>query len=117
MHTENPLKVHEWLAITTIIGILTLLTIISLVSKKNVSMPPNMPVDEIEVFVEGAVANPGIYRVKQGTIVDSVISQAQPTDQADTRRIKKESKLRKGQVIKVPYKSKRRTKKSSQNNA
>lgn len=57
----------------------------------------------IVVHVTGAVANPGVYRVPQGSRVEDVIEKAGGVvDQADLERINLASSLQDGQQVHVP---------------
>ena len=111
MQSQEPseqmrLRVHEWLAIATFIGVLTVIASFASCPSTHLSMdtPHYLGSTEIEVFVEGAVEYPGIYRVTPGTVLKDVLSLAQPTISADLRRLKPDSKLRNGRIIKVPLK-------------
>jgi hypothetical protein len=110
--SEAKLHLHEWLAVATLIGFMGMLTFITLTTGSlNISTTdaPHYVVDqEISVFFEGAVENPGRYQVKKGTLIKDLLSQVKPKPQADLRRIKGESKVRNGQVIKVPEQKKKK---------
>lgn len=105
--SKPALMVHEWLAITTIIGFLGMLTIISVIR----STPPLVPQKElahpltnpfIKVSIEGAVEHPGSYNLKKGARVKDALEQAKPLSNANLGQMNLESKLRKGQKINVP---------------
>lgn len=100
------LKVHEWLAVVFIVGLLVTLTAISLLSRG-----PSMPeVEEahvmveptIEVRIEGAVEFPGVLHLKKGTTLGDAIILAKPLPEADLSKIKLEKKMRKPTVLRVP---------------
>ena len=64
-------------------------------------------IKQITIDIEGAVAKPGIYNLKDGSIVEDVISLAGGlNDQADKSRVASEinraEKLRDGQKILIP---------------
>jgi DNA uptake protein ComE-like DNA-binding protein len=105
--TRPALMVHEWLAITTIIGFLGMLTTISIVR----TTPPLTPDKEhahlivnpfIKISIEGAVEHPGSYNFKKGARVKDALAEAKPLPEADLKRINLEAKLRKGQIIHLP---------------
>lgn len=104
---EQRLLIHEWMAIAALIGLLVLLTTFAFLSVDHPSVrvdPPHYAVDpEIDVFVEGAVEHPGKHRIKRGSLVKDVLAVARPLQDADLNRIKPESKVHKGRVIRVPY--------------
>lgn len=104
---EQPsLPAHEWLAIVFIISLMAVLCLVA-ISYRESSLPevtsePHYVIDqEIEVFIEGAVENPGTYKVKRGALLQEVLILAKPTTNADLRRIKLQSKVRQGQSVKI----------------
>ena len=107
---EKPtLHVHEWLAIAVIIGLMGMLTAVSLISSRPSASvetgPPHVLVDPyIEVIIEGAVEKPGKYKVKKGTAVREIINDAILLPASDTRRINMNARARKGQVLHIPKK-------------
>lgn len=108
--SEKPtLHVHEWLAVAVILGLMGMLTAISLISSGPSAAvetgPPHALVDPyIEVIIEGAVEKPGKYKVKKGTPVREIINDAKLLPAADTRRINMNARARKGQVLHIPKK-------------
>lgn len=104
------LGVHEWVAIISILGFLLLLTLIVLDGRHdNRSVPVNKTVaslhfkpQEVEIYIDGAVKNPGSYKVKLGTSTRDAIELAEPLEDADLSKIKPTSRVRNGQNIKVP---------------
>lgn len=104
------LKTHEWLAIIAFVGWLITLVIITNASNQlssHLGTPHQVTSGEIEVFIEGAVARPGTYRLKKGALLKEVLTLAKPTPDADLRRLKPESKLRDGRIIKVSSQKKK----------
>ncbi|MBA3602266.1 MAG: SLBB domain-containing protein [Parachlamydiaceae bacterium] len=99
------LFVHEWLAIAIILGFLLLLTLIAAIGQSqdheaHKTVPGNyLKPQEIEFHIEGAVAKPGIYRVKVGTKLKEAIILAEPLLEADLRKIKPASRVRNGQKV------------------
>ena len=108
---ERPqLFLHEYLAVLVIIGFFAMLTLITIFRQE--SLPGDLQAEGhflkpqiIEVFVQGAVELPGPYKVKTDSKVNQVIALAKPLNEADLMRFKPTSKVRPGQVIKVPFKS------------
>jgi hypothetical protein len=108
LNSEKPtLGVFEWLALTTIIGLLGMLTAVSFIRTEKPSLvdleSPFMLVNpEVAVNVEGAVESPGSYRLKKGSLVKEAIALAKLMPDADMRKIKLEAKIRPGKKIHVP---------------
>lgn len=106
-NTSKPtLKVHEWLAVVTIIVFLSVLTFISVTSRNtsydsSQGVPHHLTPPIIEVCVQGAVENPGNYQVPPGTFVVDVLEKAKPFKTADLRNFKPTCKLRNGQIVNV----------------
>lgn len=106
--TEKPaLRVHEWLAVMLIIGLLGFLTAISWLNQKYPSAvetgtPHFIAAQEIEINLQGAVEHPGRRLVKKGTTVREALDQAGLNPDADLRRLKLDAKVRRNQNIKVP---------------
>jgi len=106
---QPKLAIHEWLAVMTIISFLLTLTGISIFFSQDTESiksgsPHYLKPQEFEVLIEGAVQNPGPIKVKAGTTRMEAIEMAKPLPEADLRKIKASSKLRNGQIIKVPAK-------------
>jgi hypothetical protein len=105
---ESQLNVHEWIAISIILGFLLLLTLIAAIGQspdyKTLKTGPGsyLKPQEIEIHIAGAVANPGTYRVKAGTKLQEAIILADPLLEADLRKIKPARRLRNGQKIVLP---------------
>lgn len=100
------LAVREWFAVALIGGLLLLLTFFSVSGWQNVSLGKKVDLksSSLDVFVEGAVAFPGLYRVEPGTSSLDLIAQAAPLPSADLRRFKVTSKVRNRQRIVVAVK-------------
>jgi hypothetical protein len=115
--TENHLYLHEWLAVLSLLLILLLLTVLAM------RQPPIPDLDvasenahymcspKIEIAIEGAVEYPGTYVIKRNATLQEALDLAKPFPEANLSKFKKQSKLRDGRVIKVPYKKgKKKTK-------
>lgn len=102
------LKIHEWLAIFVLIVILGGLSIMAYVTKGSIgyndrAMPALLSHPaKIEVFINGAVINSGIYYLPSGIQVKEVLMLAQPAPNADLRRLNLNSLLKKGRAITIP---------------
>src|SRR5262245_38195463 len=101
------LYIHEWMAVMGIIGLLGFLTGISwwnqhFPAQIETGTPHFIAEQEIEITVEGAVEHPGSHKVKKGTTVRDALAQAILLPEADVRRLKLDSKVRRHQIIKVP---------------
>ncbi|MBA3957533.1 MAG: SLBB domain-containing protein [Parachlamydiaceae bacterium] len=106
---EQPrLPTHEWITVLVILFLLATLTGVVLASSNSIGTrelgTPHYIVDrEIEVFIEGAVEKPGAYKIERGACVSDLLALASIAPDADTRKLKLDKKLRKGQVIKIPH--------------
>lgn len=101
------LPLHEWLAVAAIMGFMITLTAIT--AFKDNSAPyatladPHYITDpNIEICMEGEVEHKGALRVNRGATIREVIDIAKPTPHADLSKLKMASKVRKGQIVKVP---------------
>jgi hypothetical protein len=106
-HDKPTLKIHEWLAVMLIIGLLAFLTAISWVNQKYPSTietgaPHFIASQELDITVQGAVEHPGRHIVKKGTTVREALALVGVLPEADLRRLKLDAKVRRNQVIKVP---------------
>lgn len=103
------LYVHEWLAVVAIVGFLLLLTLIVIFrgsgshildEKKDARLHYLKP-QTVNVYIDGAVAKPGSYAVKAGTLIKDVVAMAEPLPEADLRKIRPAVKARNGQSCTV----------------
>lgn len=106
---RKTLPIHEWAAILLIVTLLAILTVLALgkdqaTLPKHLNAPHFITTNEIEVWIEGAVENPGYYKVKRGTCIKGVLELATCKQEADLRKVKLQKKLRNGQIIKIPQK-------------
>lgn len=105
---EKKLPFHEWLAIFTIVLLLSILTLITLSSSRSTQdcgRPHYVINPEIPVRIEGAVEKPGKYFVKKGCTVKEILENVPLQSDADLSRVKMDRQIkRKGQVIKIPTK-------------
>lgn len=110
MSNSKKMPLHEWLAVLVIILAMILLTVVALFNQndslpEHTGQPHFIAPQEIEITVEGAVENPGIHQLKKGARVKDALLAAKTLPEADISKLKLESKLRDGRVIKVPYKA------------
>ena len=116
MTTSPPKKpkldAHEWLAVLTMAFVLVAIVGMSSFSfdskfkEEEIGEPIYAISQEIEVFVEGSVENPGKYTVSRGSLVKDALEMAIALPDADLTRLNLGSKLRRGRVVKVPSKEK-----------
>ncbi|MBA3721711.1 MAG: SLBB domain-containing protein [Parachlamydiaceae bacterium] len=96
------LPFHEWLIVSLIILTMLSLTVITYVSDHN-QLPPvkqaHSIVQDLKISIEGAVLNPGNYTLKKGSSIGDLLQLAEPTSDADLRKVKKISKLKNGQKL------------------
>jgi len=107
---QETLRVHEWLAISVFVGLLGMLTAINLIQSDSTPViktesPHYVIPPTITLHVEGAVENPGPIQVKRKSTVKEALEQVKLLPDADLSKIKMSSKVRKGQVIKIPSKT------------
>ncbi|MCE5317897.1 MAG: hypothetical protein LLG04_11155 [Parachlamydia sp.] len=110
MHTnEFPahLYVHEWLAVVLVISLALAITFITHFSNSGplptaLNPPHHIVAQKVEVFIEGAVDRPGRYVVAKGARVEEVLKEVQLLPEADISKIKLNSKVRRGQHIRIP---------------
>lgn len=82
-------------------------------SRPLISMDPPPP-ETIQVEVQGAVEKPGVYEVKVGSSVHSVMAQAVLTKAADRKALYLKKKLLSSCSLTVPEKKDRKSKKKNQ---
>ncbi len=109
MAEEKKLNNSEWMVVLSLILLLFTLTWVT--HRNNLSLlsrdysEPQFILDpQIQVRVEGAVEYPGVYIVERGALVQDVLIKAQPTNQADLKRLSQNKKVRDGQTLKIPSK-------------
>lgn len=85
-----------------ILGIILLLTFIAVFRKNSLPVEYSTLPSFTEVRVEGAVKQPGKVRVNAGSTLRDVMAQVEITSEADLKRLKLDTKVRHGQIIKVP---------------
>lgn len=103
------LHVHEWLAVVIIAGFLFLLTLVVIIRRdgshlfveQSDTRLHHLKPQTVNLYIDGAVARPGSYEVKAGTLVKDVIALADPLPEADLRKIRPASKARNGQSFTV----------------
>lgn len=110
MLTENQvslLKVHEWLAIAVVIGILAGLAFLTTFSGRGESRqeginPSLTKVKGFDVLIQGAVERPGIYHLESEMKMKDLLAIAEVRQEADLRRLKLDAMVKKGRVVRVP---------------
>lgn len=107
---EKPnLAVHEWISVVIIMGFFITLTMVSLRTEHSYEsialgeahyLKPQI----IEVFVQGSVEKPGSHQIHHKMKLKDLLEIVKPLNEADLKRLKPESKLKNGQVIKISAK-------------
>lgn len=102
------LYVHEWLAVTVVISLSLVITLITHTSScSNLPAtrdpPHHVVAQKVEIFIEGAVDRPGRYVVAKGALVGEALKEVQLLPEADMSKLKLHAKVRRGQRIRVPY--------------
>lgn len=107
---EKHLPLHEWLAVAALSTLMLLLAVIAvwnrtqtLPTTSSSKSPHYLLPQEIEVTVEGAVEHSGHYKLKVGSRVKDLLEIAKPLPEANLKKIKMESQLREGRLLKVPF--------------
>lgn len=106
MSKNSFLNIHEWLAVFLTIGAVVLLCVISVFNDVGPGRNEKVEEEELEIYVMGAVRNPGSYQMQKGAKMEALLALAEPLDQADLRKINRAAFLHTGQVIRIPGRSK-----------
>lgn len=105
--TKPSLSIPEWMAVAVIIAFMVLMSFIALLPE-----PPRTSTGRahylydnfVEVTITGAVSKPGPYRLAKGSTVGDLLAEASPLPNADLRRVRPTTKLRRNHHVKVPVK-------------
>jgi hypothetical protein len=105
-NSQTKVLPREWLAITAVIFLFLALTLIAHLSpfvsdNSEVGEPHYLVPKEVEIFVTGAVEDPGIYRLPQGSTQKDLLTKIKPKPNADLRKLKGRAKLYNGQEIEI----------------
>lgn len=101
--TKPSLSIPEWMAVAAVIAFMGIMTVIALLPDP----PPttrhsqNSYENIVEATITGAVAKPGSYRFPKGSTVGDLLEKAEPLPEADLRRIRNTTKLRRNHHVKV----------------
>lgn len=103
---KQQLYPYEWIAIVLLIAVLGMLTMINLIreetfSRTQIEVSEGIADSFLQVHVSGAVENAGSFQLPTGSKMKDLLLLAKPKADADLRRIKGDSKLKQGQVIKI----------------
>jgi hypothetical protein len=93
----------EWALIASVAGAMLGIGIASLPPENNV--PCETPLN-ITIYITGAVDNPGVFHVPAPASVKQALALSTLAADADPKKMKWESSVRQGQVIRVPHKRK-----------
>lgn len=99
------LMVHEWLAIATLIGMLGMLTILSVKGNQPTLSQTTenfQTAATLSVAVTGAVEKPGSYQLPKDALIHDLIIQAKPLPNANLKKINPNKMLKNGQTIHIP---------------
>jgi hypothetical protein len=107
LEIQSPgLHAYEWITVILIVALMGWLTAIthfkSNALPEVLDQPHYIFNPEIEVWIEGAVKNPGKFKMKRGEKVEDLLERAQPTKEADLSQIRQKTKLKKGQKLNIP---------------
>ena len=102
------LSVHEWLAISVLIGILGCLALVTTFHGTQIHSQlegrGKVRLDSFDVLVKGAVDHPGVYHLQGEMQMKEVLALAGVRQDADLRRYALEGYIKKGRAINVPAK-------------
>lgn len=101
---ETSLYLHEWLVVTLFIASLLALSAYSY-WKAHVGEETHTPNDAVPSYVitiQGAVQQPGQYHVKKGTTIGEAIRLAEPSSNADFKKIAMDDLIKPRTTIRVP---------------
>lgn len=101
--TKKNLLPHEWLAIVAVSAMMLMFGVIAYWNAPGEMDFPEL-VEEITVYVEGAIEHSGSFLIKKGHKLEDLLALVKPLPEADLSKIKPKSKLREGQQIKIPSK-------------
>lgn len=102
------LKVHEWLAITIIIGVIAGLTCLTSFQNKQEIRPKDMTwmtrtaSGGFTILIQGAVDYPGMYHIDSPMTLGELLTLAGVQRDADLRRFRLSTLIKKGRTIRVP---------------
>jgi len=99
------LKVHEWLAVATIIVTIFCLIAITSIAKTQTNGIPAFRNEGIEVLIKGAVDNPGIYRFNSEMTMHDILEIAKVQPEADLRRLSLDKPVNKSRSINIPMRA------------
>lgn len=102
---EVVLAIHEWLAISTVIVFFLFLSLVAYIERVDEDVElvalHHLKPQDIEVSIEGAVANPGVYTIPLGSTYSDLFELASPLPFADLRRINLKVSLKSGRRVVV----------------
>lgn len=101
------MRPYEWTVIFVLGGFLAFIGLtthyITGSTLPAIELPPHYILEqEIEVMIQGAVQNPGVYKVPRDSRLKDLLALAVTLPNANLNRIKPDSKLRQGQRINIP---------------
>lgn len=101
------LKVHEWLAIIAIVGVIAGLTCLTSFQDNAASRIakatwPETSAKGFDVLIHGAVRYPGIYHVESSIKLQDLLALAEVHPEADLRRFRLDQLVKRGRTIRVP---------------
>lgn len=102
------LKVHEWLAILTVVGIIMVIVIVTYIEGRRVKTDPHINFkvshDNFDVLIKGAVDFPGVYHLTSSMSMNEVLKLAGVKEEADLSRLTLDAMVKKGRTLTVPFK-------------
>jgi hypothetical protein len=102
---QHSLPLHEWIALLAISSLLFIIFLLGRQGESEASSagePHYIASQHCEVTVKGAIEIPGVYVLKKGASLQDLLDVSILSCNADTARLKLNSKLRQGQSVTVP---------------
>jgi len=103
--TSSSLQIHEWLAVTLLIGILGSIILISSFHEKKSEPQKKSMLDGIDILVKGAVEYPGIYHFPTNIRIQDLFAIAKVSPLADLSKYNNENTITKSRALNIPSKA------------
>lgn len=100
------LPAHEWAAVITFLTILAFIAVLNLwVNRRDSQLSlPNHTTNVVTITIEGAVLNPGTYKVQKGEKLSSIMEKAGLLHDADVSSLNLQSSLKSDEIVIIPQK-------------
>lgn len=106
------LKIHEWLAVVLLCASILVVCLTTRSSSAPLLIKKSQR-DHLEILIRGAIVYPGIYQIDPETTLEEVLALCEVCPNADLRRFKLSSLVKKGRILNIPAKKPIHSKKAS----